>query len=352
MSQLPPAIRWAGTRLELLDQRVLPADIRYLRLASAESVARAIQDMVVRGAPAIGITAAYGAALAARECAVDRSSADAWVRAMAPALELLESSRPTAVNLFWALERVREELRRGGEDLPGRLETLACRLHAQDCEDNRRIGAYGAQLLPGAATVLTHCNAGALATGGYGTALGVIRSAHQQQKLRQVYAGETRPWMQGARLTAWELSREGIPVLISTEAAAGGLMRSGVLDWVIVGADRVAANGDVVNKVGTYNLAVLARHHGVKFMVALPTSTIDMNAADGSVIAIEERAPEEVTRFRGEAIAPVGVGAINPSFDMTPAELVDVLVTEMGVLERPALASIAGLLGRARLNKS
>jgi methylthioribose-1-phosphate isomerase len=341
-----PAIRWQGGRLELLDQRQLPHSFSYIALTTAEQVAGAIRDMVIRGAPAIGITAAYGAALAARACPPGSISADAWLRALEPALTLLAASRPTAVNLFWALAQVRAEIQRGDgdDDVPARLEALAISLHRRDIADNRRLGDFGAALLSGDMTIYTHCNAGALATGGYGTALGVIQSAYREGKVRQVYAGETRPWLQGARLTALELVEAGIPVKISTEGAAGSLMRRGLVDWVIVGADRVAANGDVVNKIGTYNLAVLARHHGVKFMVALPSSTIDPEVPDGDAIPIEQRASEEVTHFGRSPIAPVGVVAINPSFDVTPANLVDAMVTELGVVERPNRARISALL--------
>jgi methylthioribose-1-phosphate isomerase len=342
MSQDYPALRWQGDCLELLDQRVLPHEVCYLRLHSAEQVAAAITDMVVRGAPAIGIAAAYGAALAARQLA--KSNDKIKLADIEPALIELAQSRPTAVNLFWALARVREVVAAAGNDVALDLEQLALAMHRQDIEDNQRLGNAGALLLPEMASIYTHCNAGALATGGYGTALGVIRSAHRQGKVKQVYAGETRPWLQGSRLTAWELQQSAIPVKLATEGAAGSLMRRGLVDWVIVGADRVARNGDVANKIGTYNLAVLARHHGVKFMVALPTATIDMEAADGNEIPIEERPSEEVTQFRGIDIAPHGVEAVNPVFDVTPAELVDALVTEKGVVERPDAASIAQLM--------
>jgi methylthioribose-1-phosphate isomerase len=341
-----PALRWQAGRLELLDQRLLPHKIEYLRLHSAGQVARAIADMAVRGAPAIGIAAAYGAALAALELQAEAPATPAsWGEAMAPALAALAASRPTAVNLFWALEQVRREVAAGGRDLPLRLQHLALDIHQSDIDANRRLGQYGASLLPRGCRVYTHCNAGALATGGYGTALGVIRTAHDQGKLSQVYAGETRPWLQGSRLTAWELQQQGIPVSIAAEGAAGCLMRSGRVDWVIVGADRVARNGDVANKVGTYNLAVLARHHKLRFMVALPSSTIDLAAADGDAIPLEHRSPEELTHFAGAAIAPAGVSAVNPVFDVTPAELVDALVTEKGVVERPDADAIARLLG-------
>jgi methylthioribose-1-phosphate isomerase len=344
MNQDYPALRWQGDCLELLDQRLLPHDIRYLRLQTAAQVAAAISDMVVRGAPAIGIAAAYGAAIAARQLSATNNTAEVQLAELEPALGILALARPTAVNLHWALKRVREVVTAGGDDVAGRIEQLAVCIHEADIEDNRRLGGLGAQLLPEGVSIYTHCNAGALATGGYGTALGVIRAAHEQCKVQQVYAGETRPWLQGSRLTAWELQQSGIPVKLAIEGAAGSLMRRGLVDWVIVGADRVARNGDVANKIGTYNLAVLARHHGVRFMVALPTSTIDMEALDGEDIPIEERPSGEVTQFRGVDIAPHGIDAVNPVFDITPAELVDVLVTEKGVVERPDAAALARLM--------
>lgn len=344
-----PALRWQVDGLELLDQRLLPHKIEYLRLDSSTQVAGAIADMAVRGAPAIGIAAAYGAALAARQLQSAGSTTPSdWGEAMAPALKELAAARPTAVNLFWALEQVQREVTAGGVELPARLLQLALTIHQADIDANRTLGRFGADLLPQGCRIYTHCNAGALATGGYGTALGVIRAAHAQGKLSQVYAGETRPWLQGSRLTAWELQQEGIPVSIAAEGAAGSLMRSGKVDWVIVGADRVARNGDVANKVGTYNLAVLARHHKLRFMVALPSSTIDLAAADGDAIPIEHRSPEELTHFAGAAIAPAGVGAVNPVFDVTPASLVDALVTEKGVIERPDEEGVANLLGAGR----
>lgn len=341
MTEQYPALRWQGDHLELLDQRCLPHEIRYLRLDTAGQVADAIRDMAVRGAPAIGIAAAYGAALAVLGA---KSSPEGIAAAVEPQLDYLAQARPTAVNLFWALQRVRETLAEDSNNPAQSIADLAVSLHEQDIANNQSLGGMGASLLSSNSSVYTHCNAGALATGGYGTALGVIRAAHSQGKIKQVYAGETRPWMQGSRLTSWELQQAGIPVTLSTEGAAGSLMRRGLVDWVIVGSDRVASNGDVANKIGTYNLAVLARHHGVKFMVALPTSTIDMDAADGSAIPIEERAAEEITAFSGQQISPAGVGAINPAFDVTPAELVDALVTERGVLERPNRDSMAQMM--------
>ena len=329
-------IRWRGDHLELLDQRLLPHRETYLRCDDAPAVAEAIRAMVVRGAPAIGIAAAYGAALAARRL----GQADDWAAQLAPALQLLAQSRPTAVNLFWALDLARSTITNGG-DIPAALEHLAVRLHREDRDNNLRMGDHGAALLSPGSRVYTHCNAGALATGGYGTALGVIRSAHRDGKIAQVYAGETRPWWQGARLTSWELLREGIPVQLCTEGAAGLLLKREGISWVIVGADRIAANGDVANKIGTYNLAVLARHHGVKMMVAAPLSTFDLSLADGSGIPIEERAAAEITEVRGEPLAPAGCPAINPAFDVTPAELIDAIVTEPGVIEQPNRERIA-----------
>lgn len=344
MQETYPALRWEKTSLALLDQRLLPHNIKYLCLESAQQVATAIANMAVRGAPAIGIAAAYGAALAARRMERELITPEAWREAMRPALEALAGSRPTAVNLFWALEQVRRELGAGGTDMAVRLEQLALRIHRSDIEANHSLGHLGAQLLPQACRVYTHCNAGALATGGYGTALGVIRAAREQGKLARVYAGETRPWMQGSRLTAWELQQDDIPVSLVTEGSAGSLMRSGQIDWVIVGADRVARNGDVANKIGTYNLAVLARYHKLRFMVALPSSTIDRAMPDGDSIPLEHRSADEVTRFGEVLIAPHGVNAVNPVFDVTPAELVDALVTEKGIVERPNAAAIERLL--------
>ena len=342
------AVRWEGGpegRLLLLDQRLLPVRFRELALEEAGAVAEAIRTMVVRGAPAIGIAAAYGAVLAARE-ARDRAGAR-WREAAAPALERLAGARPTAVNLFWALERMGRAMDRaaaaGGDPVPALLEE-ARRIHAEDLEANRRMGALGAALLERPGAVLTHCNAGALATGGYGTALGVVRAGHAAGRITRVYANETRPWLQGARLTAWELAREGIPVTVLVEGAAASLLRSGRVTWVIVGADRIAANGDVANKVGTYGLAVLARRHGVGFMVVAPTATIDPQTPDGAGIPIEERDPAEVLGCAGARLAPEGVEAWNPAFDVTPAHLVDALVTERGVLRRPDREGIRRLL--------
>jgi methylthioribose-1-phosphate isomerase len=323
------AIRWQDDALYLLDQRILPHQIDYLKFTTAEQTAKAITDMVVRGAPAIGITAAYGIALAA-----------AQGEDLALAYHQLAMSRPTAVNLFWALEQMRAL---NSED-PSMLLNKAKEIHQQDIQANQRMGDFGAAMLAPDSRIYTHCNAGALATGGYGTALGVIRSAHQAGKVKQVYAGETRPWLQGARLTAWELMQENIPVKLSTEGAAAQLFRAGEADWLIVGADRIAANGDVANKIGTYGLALLAKHHSMKVMVAAPTSTIDMNTACGADINIEQRCGSELTHYQQQLIAPEGCEAINPSFDITPAELIDVISTEKGLVLQPGNETVAMIM--------
>ncbi|MDB5987266.1 MAG: mtnA [Nevskia sp.] len=325
-------IVWTGEVLRLLDQRVLPAQERYLDCKSAAEVADAIHGMAVRGAPAIGIAAAYGLVLAVRADSRSFDRADA----------VLAASRPTAINLRWALARMRGIWSRSHDVAV--LEKEARRIHQEDLSQNLRMAELGAALLPQGARVLTHCNTGALATGGHGTALGVIRTAHAQGKLAAVYAGETRPWLQGARLTAWELQREGIEAKLIVDSAAAYLMSREKIDWVIVGADRIAANGDTANKIGTYMLAVAAQRHGTRFMVVAPTGTFDPNCASGELIPIEQRGAEELTRFRGEAIAPPGFDAFNPVFDVTPAELIDAIVCERGVIEEPTAAKIRALL--------
>ena len=329
------AVVWHDGRLHLLDQRHLPDEALFVACDSASAVAQAIASMVVRGAPAIGITAAYGVVLAAR-AAFEQHAAD-WRNHLDADLGRLGASRPTAVNLFWALRRMRHAIDGldGGDDPAAALLAEARAIHAEDRAANHRMGEIGAELIEGPTSVITHCNAGALATGGYGTALGVIRSAHAAGRIRRVYADETRPWMQGSRLTAWELHQSGIPVTLQTDGAAAGLMASGEVGWVVVGSDRIAANGDVANKVGTYMLAVLARHHGVRFMVAAPTSTIDLAVASGAEIPIEERSATEVLACGGRRMAPAGVDARNPVFDVTPAGLVDAIVTERGAIFAP-----------------
>lgn len=328
------AIVWEHDRLYLLDQRLLPAREEYLELREAAASATAITDMVVRGAPAIGITAAYAVVLAAR--ARFAESAERWKERIEQDLRLLAASRPTAVNLFWAIERMRGRIATLGEGDPeAALLSEAMSIHREDAAANRAMGDLGAALIDGPTSVITHCNAGALATGGYGTALGVIRSAHVAGKLRQVYADETRPWLQGSRLTAWELSRDGLPVTLLADGAAAARMAQGGIGWIIVGSDRIAANGDVANKIGTYSLAVAARHHGVRVMVAAPTSTIDMQVASGEQIPIESRDPREVLFCGGRQVGAEGVDAWNPVFDVTPAGLVDAIVTERGAVLSP-----------------
>lgn len=336
------AVQWRGDRLVLLDQRLLPGAETYIEIDDPGAAAAAIRDMVVRGAPAIGITAAYGVVLAARQRrargGVDRAG-------LREDLDHLILARPTAVNLAWAVERMRRVIAATtDDDLDEALLDEARAIHAADVKANHRIGELGAGLIDEPGSVLTHCNAGALATGGYGTALGVVRSAFGAGRIDRVYAGETRPWLQGARLTAWEMVKAEIPVSLIPDGAAAWLMRQGVIRWVIVGADRITANGDVVNKIGTYSLAVNARHHGVKFMVAAPTSTIDPDLASGDDVPIEFRDADELLGFSGQSVAAPGAEAWNPVFDMTPAALVDAIVTETGVVEKPAGKGVVELL--------
>ena len=318
------AIRWRGDRLELLDQRLLPGETAYVDCRSAADVAVAIRDMVVRGAPAIGCAAAFGVVLG-------RGTVEAYA--------LLAASRPTAVNLFWALERMRRAAlgAQGGplERVRARLLDEAQRILDEDLAANRALGDHGAALVPARARILTHCNAGALATAGYGTALGVVRSAHRQGKVALVWVGETRPVMQGSRLTAWECVREGIPHRLIADVAAASVMARGEVDLVVTGADRIAANGDTANKIGTYSLAVLARHHGVPFYVAAPSSTIDSSLPSGASIPIEERDGAEVRRVAGRATALDASPVFNPAFDVTPASLISAIVTERGVFRPP-----------------
>jgi methylthioribose-1-phosphate isomerase len=336
---------WRDGALEILDQTRLPLEERWLRLTRLEEVADAIRRLAVRGAPAIGIAAAYGLALAMADPAdPEPDAARRWTRAH----EALLATRPTAVNLRWALERGREvvEARPGAERaaLAAALLELAHALRAQDLATCRAIGAHGAALFAPGARVLTHCNAGGLATAGYGTAVGVLRAAYERGRLALVYSDETRPLLQGARLTAWELVHLGIPFRLIPDAAAGALIARGEIDAAVVGADRIAANGDTANKIGTYTVAVLCARHGLPFYVAAPRSTIDPATPDGAAIPIEERAAEEVTSVFGTRVAPAGVEVRNPAFDVTPAELITAIVTEVGVLQPPYSHSIARAL--------
>ena len=352
-------LRYEDGSLMLLDQTRLPVESVWVKCSDVESVASAIRDMIVRGAPAIGVTAAYGMAIAAR-CGRNDSPED-FTHRMSSAAVLLGKTRPTAVNLFWALERMKRLLIRdetesdakpnglsspsdiadgltpqsSPPDIADRLLLEAQRMEEEDVAINRSLGAHGNALIPEGARILTHCNAGALATADYGTALGVIRAAHDAGKRIHVFADETRPYLQGARLTAWELMQDGIPVTLQCDNMAGWLMANGRIDLVITGADRIAANGDTANKIGTYSLAVLARYHKIPFYIAAPTSTIDRNLADGSGIPIEERPAHELTEFRGIRLAPEGVRVYNPGFDVTPADLISAIITEKGILRAP-----------------
>ena len=327
-----PALRWFGDELTLLDQRRLPAETCWLTVRDATTAAAAIRDMAVRGAPAIGIAAAYGLALEAIH-----GSADTDMEGLAPALQRLRRSRPTAVNLFHALQRM-EAAGQGlsGEVLARALRREAEALHREDQDMNRRLAERGVELLPEGVRVYTHCNTGALATGGHGTALGLIRSAWQAGRITGVVAGETRPWLQGARLTTWELMREHIPVTLVVDGAAAHMMATGEVGAVVVGADRIAANGDTANKIGTLGLAILARHYQLPFIVAAPSTTVDPDCPDGHHIRIEERPGREVRAFAGMQVAPEKVRVANPAFDITPAALITAIVTEEGVMQTSA----------------
>jgi methylthioribose-1-phosphate isomerase len=334
-------IRWTDSGVVILDQRQLPEQERYLTLTSVEQLAQAIESLAIRGAPAIGCAAAMGVALGARTIRSESAGAMA-VELESIVLPRLARTRPPAVNLFWALDRMRGELARLTSAPGATVESLrkglvdeAERILAADIEVCRRLGAQGAPLLPDGGRVLTHCNAGGLATGGYGTALGVVRAAVEAGRRVSVVANETRPLFQGARLTAWELSREGIPVTVCTDGMAGHLMQRGEIDLVLVGADRVAANGDVANKIGTYTMAVLAHAHGIPFYVAAPCSTIDLAVGTGADIPIEERGREEVAVVGERTILPKGVPVHQPAFDLTPARLVDAIITERRVVRPP-----------------
>lgn len=339
-------VRWEGDALVLIDQTQLPHRFVEGRYTDWREVAEAIRHMVVRGAPAIGAAAACGLVLAAE--ATGGSSMSAFREQWLKAADVFASTRPTAVNLFWAIERMKRVVQScdNPDEARRRLRKESEAILHEDVEANRAIGRHGQTLIPDGARILTHCNAGALATVGYGTALGVIRAAVEAGKRVQVYADETRPRLQGMQLTAWELVQEGISVTVITDNMAGMLMRRSEIDVVVVGADRIAANGDVANKVGTYSVAVLAKWHGIPFYVAAPVSTIDLSVADGSGIPIEERSPEEVTHIAGVRIAPEGVKVINPAFDVTPAELVSAIITEEGIARPPYVDSLAEMVAK------
>ena len=339
-------LRWKRGRVELLDQTLLPERVVYRPLRTEREVTEAIRRMLVRGAPAIGVTAAFGMALAARRAV--RQTPAAFRRALAAAERMLAGARPTAVNLFWALARMRRAIDGAAglapREIAALLEREALRVLEEDIAINRAMGRHGAALIDDGDVVLTHCNAGALATAGYGTALGVIRAAWEAGKRISVLADETRPRCQGAKLTAWELARDGIPVTVIADTAAGYHLRKGLVQKVVVGADRIAANGDVANKIGTYQVAVLARENRVPFYVAAPVSTFDGTLANGDLIPIEQRAAFEVTHPGGRRLTPPGVPALNPAFDVTPARYVSGIVTERGVVRPPFRRAIRRLL--------
>ncbi|MGE5302384.1 MAG: S-methyl-5-thioribose-1-phosphate isomerase [Alphaproteobacteria bacterium] len=332
-------IEWKGSRVIMLDQTRLPRKEVYRACRDYKQVARAIRQMIIRGAPAIGVAAAMGVALGARQTAAKN-----FDREFERILLTLAKTRPTAVNLFWALERMRKAYRenhsRGVESVKRALRDEALKIYREDIAANRRLGKLGAHVLRQARHIMTHCNAGALATAGYGTALGVIRALNEAGKPIEVWVNETRPFLQGARLTAWELKKEKIPATLVTDNMAGYLMQGGKVDAVVVGCDRVAANGDVANKIGTYGIAVLAKRHGVPFYVAAPTSSIDLGCASGKEIPIEQRSPREVTHIFGRAIAPEGIRVLNPAFDVTPQDLISALITDKGVIYPPYLRNI------------
>jgi methylthioribose-1-phosphate isomerase len=346
-----PTIEWTGDSIVMIDQRKLPASETYVTCRTANEVAKAIKTMIIRGAPAIGVAAAMGIALGMR-----RSKATGtrqFTTEFQQTCDLMAATRPTAVNLFWAIERMKRAFAEAAQagasvsELKARLEHEGRRIHDEDVASCRTMGAHGASLVPESATILTHCNAGALATAGYGTALGVIRAAVEQGKKVAVLADETRPFLQGARLTAWELVKDGIDTTVITDNMAGTIMRSGQIDLVVVGADRIAANGDVANKVGTYGVAVLAKEHAIPFYVAAPVSTIDLQTADGSGIPIEERNAREVTHVGSSRLTPAEARVRNPAFDVTPAKYITAIITERGIARPPYDTSLLELAGTA-----
>ena len=343
-----PTIDWKDDAVVMIDQRKLPASEVYVTCRTAAEVAKAIKAMVIRGAPAIGVAAAMGITLGMR-----RSSATGtkqFTTEFQKTCDMMAATRPTAVNLFWAIDRMKKtfaEAAQGGcsvDEIKQRLDAEARKIHDEDVQSCREIGAHGAALVPAEARILTHCNAGALATAGYGTALGVIRAAAEQGKKVAVLADETRPFLQGARLTAWELVKDGIDTTVITDNMAASMMRLANIDLVVVGADRIAANGDVANKIGTYGVAVLAKEHGIPFYVAAPLSTIDLNTPDGSRIPIEERNEREVTHVGSSRLTPEGAQIRNPAFDVTPAKYVTAIITERGIARAPYTESLQQLV--------
>jgi methylthioribose-1-phosphate isomerase len=345
-----PTIEWRDNAVVMVDQRKLPAEETYVSCRTAAEVARAIKTMVIRGAPAIGVAAAMGLALGVKQSTstgTQKLASDFY-----KLCELMASTRPTAVNLFWAIDRMKQSFAAGVtagesvEQLKARLVAESGAIHDEDVASCRAIGAFGASVVPDNARILTHCNAGALATAGYGTALGVIRGAIESGKTVAVFADETRPFLQGARLTAWELVKDGIDTTVITESMAAPLMRDGRIDLVVVGADRIAANGDTANKIGTYTVALVAREHGVPFYVAAPVSTIDLDTPEGRRIPIEERDSREVSHVKSVRLAPEGAKIFNPAFDVTPHALIAGIITERGIARAPYTESLAAIVGR------
>jgi methylthioribose-1-phosphate isomerase len=339
---IPEAIEWVNGRLRILDQRKLPEEQVFVNLDNYRDVVDAIREMRVRGAPAIGVAAAYGMALGASS--IETKDKDEFLARLGEVGQAFSAARPTAVNLFQAIDRMKRAARGGGvAEMKKSLVDEAKRIHQEEMMATRELSRLGADLLKDGFTVLTHCNAGPLATAGYGTALGVIKAAKEQGKKLSVFATETRPLLQGARLTTWELMQEGIPVTLITDSMAGYFMKQGEIDCVIVGADRITANGYAANKIGTYALAVLANAHGIPFYVAAPTSTIDLSLTSGYQIPIEERSPEEVTHIRGVPIAPRGIRAANPAFDITPPSHITAIITEKGIIGAPYTEGLRAL---------
>ena len=338
-------IEWQGTYSKMVDQTVIPYEYKFVNITSGDEMFNAIRDMIVRGAPAIGIAGAHGVILYAQELASKNLSREDFVSKLIEKAEYMKTSRPTAVNLMWACEKQIEIIKNSKSDINGIIEELkinGIKLENEDIEINKKIGDYGAEVVPKGATILTHCNAGALATVGYGTALGVVRSAYAKDNTIQVFADETRPRQQGARITTFELAMDGIPVTLITDGMCSYFMKKGMIDMVVVGADRIAANGDTANKIGTYTVAIAAKYHNIPFYIAAPMSTIDISIASGNEIPIEERSREEVTHINGKPICALeGVNVINPGFDVTPNELISGIITEKGILGPNYKESIA-----------
>lgn len=342
-----PTVAWDNDVIVMIDQRKLPGQEIYVQCKTAKDVAKAITTMVIRGAPAIGVSAAMGIALGAQRS--KHTGTRQFTVEFNQICDLMAGTRPTAVNLFWAIDRMKRSFGAGAlagesvDELKARMRREADAIHDEDVASCKAMGHFGAEVVPQNARILTHCNAGALATAGYGTALGVIRAAAEQGKVAQVFADETRPFLQGARLTAWELVKDGIPTTVITESMAGPLMRQGGLDFVVVGADRIAANGDVANKIGTYTVAMMAQAHGVPFYVAAPLSTIDLNTANGAGIPIEERNAKEISHLGATQLTPAGATIWNPAFDVTPNHLIAGIITEKGIATAPYATSLRNL---------